>query len=64
MTPYCRVLLCATMLVICLFPLSAERALPEQAQAPRTAGIAEAFERTSAITGHHDREAGAAEAFD
>ena len=31
---HCRVLLCATMLVICLFPLSAERALPEQAQAP------------------------------
>lgn len=33
MTPYGRVPLCATMLVICLFPLSAERALPEQAQA-------------------------------
>jgi hyperosmotically inducible periplasmic protein len=32
MTSYCRVLLCA--LVICLFPLSADRALPENQQAP------------------------------
>ena len=31
---HCRVLLCATMLVIWLSPLSVERALPEQAPAP------------------------------
>lgn len=34
MMPSCRVLLRATMLVICLFPLSADVALPEQAPAP------------------------------
>ena len=34
MTPYCRVLLCATMGVIFLIPLSADRALPDQAPAP------------------------------
>ena len=34
MMPSCRVLLRATMLVICLFPLSAHVVLPEQAPAP------------------------------
>jgi hyperosmotically inducible protein len=34
MTPYCRVLLCAMMGLICLIPLSADRALPDQAPAP------------------------------
>jgi hyperosmotically inducible periplasmic protein len=34
MTPYCRCLLCATMGVIFLFPLSADRALSDQAPAP------------------------------
>lgn len=34
MTPYCRVLLCATMGMICLLPISADRALSDQAAAP------------------------------
>jgi len=34
MTPCCRVLLCASIGAICLFPLPVERALPEQAPAP------------------------------
>jgi hyperosmotically inducible periplasmic protein len=34
MMPYCRILLCATMGVIFFFPLSAERALSDQAPAP------------------------------
>lgn len=34
MTPYCRVLLCATMGMICLLPMSADRALSDQAAAP------------------------------
>lgn len=34
MTSCCRVLLCATIGAICLFPLPAEKALPEQAPAP------------------------------
>lgn len=34
MTPYCRVLLCATMGMICLLPISADRALSDQAPAP------------------------------
>lgn len=33
MTPYCRVLLCATMGMICLLPISADRALSDQAPA-------------------------------
>ena len=34
MTPYCRVLLCATMGMICLLPISADIALSDQAPAP------------------------------
>ena len=34
MTPYCRVLLCATMGAICLIPLSADRALPDRLRLP------------------------------
>ena len=34
MTPYCRVLLCATMGVICLLPISPGRALSDQAAGP------------------------------
>ncbi|HSA64652.1 MAG TPA: BON domain-containing protein [Nitrospira sp.] len=34
MRPYCRGLLCATMGMICLLPISADRALSDQAAAP------------------------------